>query len=226
MTDEEKDKRKTRILILVSIGLMLLLFELAWIFIPILYPPGAEGLTPGTFGDMFGSINALFSGAALIGVIIAVYLQSKELGLQRIEMRNTVREMENQTCIIKKQLETMNKTYALQHKAAAKESAPQLKLYVKKAYEKEVHFGIENCGGTAKGLAVKSSAGFSPKEPTKRNLNRNEECALEVKSTNDSNFHFPCHLTIGYKDSADLDCIQSFEYKNRSVGEIYEHLDP
>ena len=32
----------------------------------------------GTFGDMFGSVNALFSGLAFAGVICAILLQMKE----------------------------------------------------------------------------------------------------------------------------------------------------
>ena len=31
----------------------------------------------GSFGDMFGSINALFSGLAFVGVILAILLQKK-----------------------------------------------------------------------------------------------------------------------------------------------------
>lgn len=47
----------------------------------------------GTLGDMFGAINALFSGAALAGVIYAVLLQRRELGLQRQELEETREEL-------------------------------------------------------------------------------------------------------------------------------------
>lgn len=43
----------------------------------------------GTFGDMFGSINALFSGWAFLGVIIAILLQKMELEEQRKEIRDS-----------------------------------------------------------------------------------------------------------------------------------------
>ena len=36
---------------------------------------------PGSFGDMFGAINALFSGLAFAGIIYAILLQRKELSL-------------------------------------------------------------------------------------------------------------------------------------------------
>ena len=47
----------------------------------------------GTFGDMFGSVNALFSGAALAGVIYAILLQRRELQLQRYELELTREEL-------------------------------------------------------------------------------------------------------------------------------------
>ena len=50
----------------------------------------------GSFGDMFGAVNALFSGLALAGVVIAIILQSKELELQRRELEETKKEIKGQ----------------------------------------------------------------------------------------------------------------------------------
>lgn len=47
----------------------------------------------GTFGDMFGAINALFSGLAFCGVIYAILLQRRELELQREELTLTRKEL-------------------------------------------------------------------------------------------------------------------------------------
>ena len=47
----------------------------------------------GLFGDMFGSVNALFSGLAFAGVIYAIFLQRRELELQREELRMTREEL-------------------------------------------------------------------------------------------------------------------------------------
>ena len=47
----------------------------------------------GTFGDMFGAINALFSGFAFLGLIYAILLQKTELRLQRKELANTREEI-------------------------------------------------------------------------------------------------------------------------------------
>lgn len=47
----------------------------------------------GTFGDMFGGINSLFSGLALAGIILTILLQRKELSLQRQELIETREEL-------------------------------------------------------------------------------------------------------------------------------------
>ena len=48
-------------------------------FLLLLLPEGNQG----TYGDMFGAVNALFSGLAFAGLIITLILQRKELSLQR-----------------------------------------------------------------------------------------------------------------------------------------------
>lgn len=47
----------------------------------------------GTFGDMFGAINALFSGLAFAGIIFTILLQREELKLQRKELELTRGEL-------------------------------------------------------------------------------------------------------------------------------------
>jgi len=47
----------------------------------------------GQFGDMFGSVNALFSGLAFAGLICAIFLQRHELALQREELKLQREEM-------------------------------------------------------------------------------------------------------------------------------------
>ena len=43
----------------------------------------------GQFGDIFGSVNALFSGLAFFGVVYALYLQRKEIHAQKAEIAAT-----------------------------------------------------------------------------------------------------------------------------------------
>lgn len=47
----------------------------------------------GTFGDMFGAVNAFFSGLALAGVVLAILMQKAELALQREELSLTREEL-------------------------------------------------------------------------------------------------------------------------------------
>lgn len=64
----------------------------------------------GTFGDMFGAINALFSGLALFGIIISILIQQNELNLQRKELKYTRKEFQTNrvTNILFKQIEYIN----------------------------------------------------------------------------------------------------------------------
>lgn len=71
----------------------------------------------GTFGDMFGSINALFSGLAFAGLIFTVLLQRQELQLQRHELklqREEIIESRKELAGQRMQLEAQSLTFARQ----------------------------------------------------------------------------------------------------------------
>ena len=83
-----------------------------WIFISaffIVLVVGAWGLSwawitrelgdpnlPGTFGDMFGAVNALFSGLAFAGIIVAIMMQREDLKLQQEELTGSRKAQEAQ----------------------------------------------------------------------------------------------------------------------------------
>ena len=50
----------------------------------------------GLFGDMFGAVNALFSGLALAGIIIAILLQRRDLEMQRDMLKLQMEEIKLQ----------------------------------------------------------------------------------------------------------------------------------
>jgi hypothetical protein len=50
--------------------------------------------TRAQFADSYGAINALFSGLALGGVILAIFMQRDELQLQRQELTATREELQ------------------------------------------------------------------------------------------------------------------------------------
>jgi len=57
----------------------------------------------GTLGDMFGTVNALFSGLAFAGIIFTILLQRKELRYQRDELKETRTEFIIQNKTLKNQ---------------------------------------------------------------------------------------------------------------------------
>ena len=57
----------------------------------------------GTFGDMFGSVNAIYSGLAFAGIIFTILLQRKELRYQREELKETRQEFITQNKTLKAQ---------------------------------------------------------------------------------------------------------------------------
>lgn len=65
----------------------------------------------GTFGDMFGAINALFSGLAFASIIYTIFLQREELKLQREELGLTRNELNGQ----KMQMSAQNEVLKLQN---------------------------------------------------------------------------------------------------------------
>lgn len=91
----------------ITILVLILFIAISWIA-TIYYVPKFYGKpdSAGTFGDMFGSLNTLFSGLAFVGVIVAILLQRKELELQRQELEDTREELKGQ----KDQLIEQNKT--------------------------------------------------------------------------------------------------------------------
>lgn len=85
----------------------------------------------GTFGDMFGSANAIFSGLAFAGLIYTILLQKEELGLQRTELKETRNEFHIQNETLKKQQfeSTLFKLINLHH-----EIINNLSLHLDKKY--------------------------------------------------------------------------------------------
>ena len=94
-----KNDNTRKLLVLGIIGIFI-----AWSLTFTLFKIFRDSQDRGTFGDMFGAVNALFSGTAAILMFYAIRLQSKELS-------QTNREMSNQS----RALVLQNKTLELQH---------------------------------------------------------------------------------------------------------------
>ncbi len=93
---EANEKRRGRAIWIVA-GVAFVAVIVSWFFsssvVEALYDQMPER---GQFGDQFGAINALFSGLAFAGVIVAILLQGEELKLQRQELADTRAELKRQ----------------------------------------------------------------------------------------------------------------------------------
>ena len=84
-----------------------------WIYLPNYIAKHLTDLSDrGSFGDSFGSVNALFTGLAFAGVVFTILLQIRELRLQRADflkqleaMRQSKEEVEEQNKILRAQVE-------------------------------------------------------------------------------------------------------------------------
>lgn len=78
--------------------LIILLWIVSWIYVDLKFPSDAKNYVSdrGAFGDKFGFVNSIFSGAALAGIILSIFLQRHELSLQRKELIDTRNEFSEQ----------------------------------------------------------------------------------------------------------------------------------
>ncbi|MEG3753108.1 hypothetical protein [Psychromonas arctica] len=107
MTQKESGHKLMKIVAIT----IFLLWSLTWLLMLL------EPENRGTIGDMFGVVNALFSGFAFLGVIYAILLQRTELSLQREELTLTRGELkksanaqEKSEIALRMQAEAMAKT--------------------------------------------------------------------------------------------------------------------
>ncbi len=102
-TNIEETKSRLWIWIVVAIIGVLAAWGLSWWLIHKNIDCSTER---GTFGDMFGAVNALFSGLAFAGLIATLLYQREELKLQREELAQTREELKGQ----REEFEEQNKT--------------------------------------------------------------------------------------------------------------------
>ncbi len=82
-----------------------LLITVGWIVTPFIIHYSISDR--GTFGDLFGSVNALFSGLALAGIIMTILLQRLELKNQKEELQLTRDEMKLTRQVFEDQSKTL-----------------------------------------------------------------------------------------------------------------------
>ena len=88
------------------IGLIIVVCTILYTIVVFLFYCG-ESTKIGEFGDLFGGLNALFSGLAFAGVIITILMQMQELKENREVMKASVKEQKESQEALNKQLESM-----------------------------------------------------------------------------------------------------------------------
>ncbi|WP_435623311.1 hypothetical protein [Flagellimonas sp.] len=101
------------ILLLVVVGIWVLSAILILVFFD-------NWETRGTFGDLFGAVNALFSGMAFAGLLYTIILQKQDINLQReeiaanrLELKKSAKAQQNSEKALKEQVEQMKITSKL-----------------------------------------------------------------------------------------------------------------
>lgn len=92
---------------LISLGITMALILFMALCGWLIYTTFPEWDKRGQFGDMFGSINTLFSGLAFVGLILTIALQWSELSIQREEIKEATEAQ-------KKSEETLRKRIAIE----------------------------------------------------------------------------------------------------------------
>lgn len=107
MCKDKIDKEETKSLLWVWIVLAIIGVIAMWSVSWFLINRNIDCSTDrGTFGDMFGAVNSLFSGLAFAGLIATLLYQREELKLQREELAQTREELKGQ----REEFEEQNKT--------------------------------------------------------------------------------------------------------------------
>lgn len=73
----------------------------------------AEALDPGTFGDWFGSLNALFSGLAFAGLIVTLQIQRRELEQNTAALMAQEAQLAKQVAALERQLDLASRSAQL-----------------------------------------------------------------------------------------------------------------
>ena len=76
---------------------------LLWLANLMVVPIFFDGPNQGLFGDMFGAVNALFSGLALAGLVYAIFLQREEIRLAKEDATRTKEMLRDQTTHLEEQ---------------------------------------------------------------------------------------------------------------------------
>ncbi len=100
-------KKPARWPVVVTFFVAAILWAANWNY-ALMLPSGERG----TFGDMFGAVNSLFSGFAFVGVIYAITMQRHEISIARQDIRYTKEILDDQKAqLIQQNQEAKKQTF-------------------------------------------------------------------------------------------------------------------
>mgnify|MGYP001351552489 CR=1 FL=1 len=97
--------------ILILFALIAILVQVVY-GVTLFYAIGSE-TGRGTFGDMFGAVNAFFTGLTLAGLIYTIHEQQKEMETAREATNRSIVAQENAADALKRQAELLHRTATL-----------------------------------------------------------------------------------------------------------------
>ena len=134
-----------KIIVSISLAVISIAFVLPLILVKC---SGVDFSNLGTYGDFFGSFNALVSALAFGGLIYTIYLQRKDLELQRKELQLTRDEMKRQAEAQEKAAQEQERHAKLLEEQLYKEIRPYLNTYFTQE-NGSIYLVIKNIGKSA-----------------------------------------------------------------------------
>ncbi|MBN73812.1 MAG: hypothetical protein CME32_31535 [Gimesia sp.] len=176
----------------------------------------------GSFGDMFGSVNTLFSGLAFAGVLFTIFLQSRELSATRSELKLTRLSHQKTTQIMDKQLEILEKTSAIEAAryldqflpefASDREQMKHSSGPLKEKYQLSCQRNITNTKNAIKEITIRPANGEQESEFVYfagsycEHLPRNQQMRFEYLRVENNEGELVCDVEFSTMDDKCWEC--------------------
>ena len=174
----------------------------------------------GKIGDMFGAVNALFSGLALAGVVFAIWLQREDLKIQQEQLRQSNEEFKLQNQLISEQLAAMKEGLKIERQQLLEQSEPSFHWKGYGGNPGRERLSFTNTGGCFKVVEAHTSPPLNVAvEPPLGTLMRTQqEGAFILSNTVPNGAELPKPLKLFVTCSGALGHQFKFEFDYKSGG--------
>ncbi len=174
----------------------------------------------GKIGDMFGAVNALFSGLALAGVVFAIWLQREDLKIQQEQLRQSNEEFKLQNQLISDQLAAMKEGLKIERQQLREQSEPSFLWTSYGGNPGRDSLKFKNTGGRFKVVEAHTSPplniAFEP--PLGTTIRPDQEGAFTLTHFVPSAADLPKPLTLFVTCSGSLDTEFKFKFEYQGAG--------